>query len=353
MKHSNPLNDQNIIDNRITFVANKMKENPELVQKIYRLVKIEVNKETQLDPVSIITQKLKHRNIDHSSNGILKYFISAINETPGDYNDVEMFLKTFGEVSYVDTAKLMKSGNSTWDNWLTGADKVNPLFIRRLYDNLFDIKLNISGSNRGPGEIGLVLLSPNISFAQKGDLIIDGVEVEVKGESSKGGGRLKNSNDDFGLADLGRVYNEFNIPADQMPARLPTGAPNSKGGRFFKDIAERLDGISKGAGTAYIRELFEKTYIPADPALKVKMINNWNKMDRYEIANLAYSISYSNYANIIKEKGFDHFLFLKKTNKTSLVFKTDDYQQYLNRFKMQSLDWADKINGAAVQVTMK
>ena len=39
----------------------------------------------------------------------------------------------------------------------------------------------------------------NITFATKGDIRVDGIEVEVKGEKSTGGGRLRNGRDDFGL----------------------------------------------------------------------------------------------------------------------------------------------------------
>lgn len=347
-----PLTEEKTVDERIRFIADTMKENPDIVQRIYRLVKLSANDETGETIAARLAIDRTVPEVDHHYKGILKKFITALNNTPGDYNDLDMFLQTYGKANYIDTVALMKPGRTNWDKWLVGSGKVNKAFVHKLFDNLFDIKLNINGSNRGPGEIGLALLSPNITFATKGDLLINGVEVEVKGEIASGGGRLKNSNADFGHPDLDKIYREFEIPEEDWPERLPTGAPGSNAGRFFKDIADRLEGLAEGAGTAYIQELFNATYIYADEALKAKMINGWNKMDRNDVAHLGYAISYSNYATIIKNKGFEHFLFLKRNGEQSLSFKCDDYQQYLDKFKMTSLDWADGINGAAVQVSM-
>ena len=60
----------------------------------------------------------------------------------------------------------MKPGYSGWSAWLQGNGNVSEDFINALYKNLFGVQLNIQGSNRGPGEVGLALLSPNIKFAQ-------------------------------------------------------------------------------------------------------------------------------------------------------------------------------------------
>ena len=47
------------------------------------------------------------------------------------------------------------------------------------------------------------------------------------------------------------------------------------------------------------------------------------------------------------------FLFLKAPGKKSLTFKVDDYKNHLDKFKLGSLDWGDKQNGPAVQVSMR
>ena len=337
---------------RFDFILTKMKENPELVNKIFRLVKDDIAKAEKQDPESMLQPQFTGKERDYTFKGVLKNFVIAINNTPGDFNDIEEFLKSYGKVSYIDVNTLMKDGYNGWDNWLQGQGNVQLDFIKQLYDNLFDITLNISGSNRGPGEVGLALLSPDIKFATVGDLDINGVEVEVKGEASSGGGRLKNSNTDFGTANLTKVYQQFNIPQENRPPDLPVGNAKTKRDNHFHDIAMYLEKLAEGAGTAYMKELFTATFKSGDQALINNIVNNWKNMNRLDVSTLAGKISYSNYANILKQKGFSKFLFLKSKGKKSLSFDVDDYEKHLDKFKIGNLAWTDKQNGPAVQVSM-
>jgi hypothetical protein len=340
------------IPDRITYIIDQMKANPELLNKVYRLVKTELDLVGEKNPEAVLNPELTKPEKDYNYKGVLESFIQALNNTPGDYDDLQAFLSTYGKVSYIDTAELMKPGYSGWTAWLKGKGKVSQDFIHKLYLNLFNIKLNISGSNRGPGEVGLALLSPTIQFATIGDLKISNKEVEVKGEISKGGGRLKNSNADYGQPNFTNIYTKFKIPEDQRPDRLPMANAGSTDPRYFQDIAMRLDKITPGAGKAYIQELFTATFKFGDQTLIKKMINNWNKLDRASAGMLAKKISYSSYANILKGKGFSTFLFLKLAGEKSLAFDVDDYEQYFEHFKLEKMDWADGQNGPAVQASM-
>lgn len=344
-----------IIENqqeRLNFILDKMQENPELVNKIFRLIKSDLAKAQKQDPESMIQPKFTGKERDYTYKGVLKNFVNALNNTPGDYNDIEEFLKSYGKVSYIDVNSLMKDGYNSWDNWLKGQGNVQLDFIKKLYDNLFDITLNISGSNRGPGEVGLALLSPDIKFATVGDLDVNGVEVEVKGEASSGGGRLKNSSTDFGVPNLNKVYQQFNIAQQDQPRELPVGNAKTKRDNHFHEIAMYLERINAGAGTAYIKELFFATFKSGDKELMNRITNNWKNMNRLDVSSLAAKISYSNYANILKAKGFTKFLFLKSLGRKSLAFDVDDYEKHLDKFKIGSLAWTDKQNGPAVQVSM-
>jgi hypothetical protein len=340
------------IPDRIAYIIDQMKANPEILNKVYRLVKTELDLVGEKRPEAILKPELTKPEKDYNYKGVLESFIQALNNTPGDYDDLQAFLSTYGKVSYIDTAELMKPGYSGWTSWLKGKGKVSQDFIHKLYLNLFNIQLNISGSNRGPGEVGLALLSPTIEFATVGDLKIGNKEVEVKGEKSSGGGRLKNSNADFGQPNFTNIYTKFKIPEDQQPDRLPTANARSKDPRYFQDIAMRLDKITPGAGKAYIQELFTATFKFGDQALIKKMINNYNKLDRASVGMLAMKISYSSYANILKNKGFSTFLFLKLNGEKSLAFDVDNYEKYFEHFKLGSMDWADGQNGPAVQASM-
>ena len=63
-------------------------------------------------------------------------------------------------------------------------------------------------------------------------------------------------------------------------------------------------------------------------------------------------IAYSSYANILKDKGFSMFLLLKLQGEKSVAFDLNDYQDYLDYFKLGSLDFNDTQNGPAVQISM-
>ena len=338
---------------RFEFIIDKLKQHPEFIQRVYRFIRTDVKNSERVHPQDFLQPDRTAPEQDYAYKGVLPEFVKAIMNTDGDFDDIERFLATYGKQSYVNTKVLMADGSATWDQWLQGGKGVSVEFITELYDNLFNVALNIEGSNRGPGEVGLALLAPNITFASVGDLKIDGVEVEVKGEKSSGGGRLKNSNADYGQPDLNSVYDKFKIAEEDRPQRLPSGNAGSRPGTHFLDIATQLDTLAAGAGKAYIKELFTKTYLHGDKSMINYMIANYSGMDRADASTLAGEISYSSYANILKEKGFSMFLFLKAPGKKSLAFDVDDYKNHLDKFKLGSLDWGDKMNGPAVQVSMR
>jgi len=293
---------------RIDFIVDQLKQNPEVMKKVYRLVKSEQDLVANKSPEDMLKPELTKPETDYTNRGVLGEFIKALNNTPGDYDDLASFLSNYGKVSYVDEAALMSPGYSGWSSWLRGNGNVSEDFINALYKNLFSVQLNIQGSNRGPGEVGLALLSPNIKFASLGDLSINGVEVEVKGEMSTGGGRLKNNINDFGKPNLQAVYNKFKIPKESIPPRLPSGNAGARD-RHFQDIALQLDQIAVGAGQAYMDELFNSTFINGDQTMINKIVADYDRMDKASISLLAMKIAYSSYANILKAKDSQCFCF--------------------------------------------
>jgi hypothetical protein len=67
---------------------------------------------------------------------------------------------------------------------------------------------------------------------------------------------------------------------------------------------------------------------------------------------MAMEVAYSSYANILKKKGFSMFLLLKLDGEKSVAFDVADWKNYLEYFKVSGMDWNDKINGPAVQISM-
>ncbi len=344
---------EDVQSDRINFIVDQLKTNPEVTKRVYRLVQNEVDSVAGKSPKDLLAPALTKPEQDHTVKGLLGTFIRALNDTPGDYDDFSTFLTTYGQVSYINETELMKPGFSGWGAWLQGNGKVSEGFITQLYKNLFDTKLNIQGSNRGPGEVGLALLSPNIKFASIGDLSINGVEVEVKGEISSGGGRLKNNINDFGKANLAPIYAKAPDLDPAITAKLPTGNPGKSGARYhFQDVAKMLDEVELGLGQEYVEELFRKTFINGDQELIDRVVQNYDRADKVSISKLAMEVAYSSYANILKKKKFSMFLLLKLQGEKSVAFDLDDWRDYMDYIKLGSLDFNDTQNGPAVQISM-
>lgn len=343
---------EDVQSDRINFIVDQIKTNPEVTKRVYRLVQNEIDSVSGKSPAELLAPELTKPEQDHTVKGLLGTFIRALNDTPGDYDDFSTFLTTYGQVSYINEAELIKPGFSGWGAWLQGNGKVSEGFITQLYKNLFDTKLNIQGSNRGPGEVGLALLSPNIKFASIGDLSINGTEVEVKGEISSGGGRLKNNLKDFGKPNLDPIYAKAELEPDEIPVGFPTGNAGAKNRDHFQDIAKMLDTKANMLGQEYMKELFNGFFINGDPTLINNIVANYDRLDRATISRDAMIIAYSSYANILKTKGFSMFLLLKLQGEKSVAFDLNDYQDYLEYFKLGSLDFNDTQNGPAVQISM-
>ncbi|MDA8842275.1 hypothetical protein N9N08_01225, partial [bacterium] len=336
---------------RLDYIINTIKNSPEFIKKIYRYIKVDPDHDGRIDPEELLSKERTKPETDHlATKEILKAFIDALMKTPGDLDDLESFLYTYGKVSYIDTKKLM-SGKSSWDDWIVGSPNVSKEFIESLYINLFNFTPNVANSDRGPGELGLALLSPNIKIASVGDISVDGVEVEVKGERSTGGGRLRNSNDDFGNPNWKDFFNKYDVPEE---LRITNASGNSAPQKIhFLDVAKKLEEFKPGAGKEYIKVLLNGIYIYADQRLKDKLINaslNLNYAENFlEIAKIAFN----NYANILKGKGFEDILMINLPHKNSLAFKASNVNDNLENFKFSSLDFGDPRNGGAIQVSMK
>lgn len=342
---------ENIIDKeRLQYIIDTLKAYPDFIKKVYRYIRIDPDHDGKIDPAELLSKERTQPETDHlATKEITKAFIDALMKTPGDLDDLEAFLQTYGKVSYIDTQKLM-SGKTSWDEWILGAGDVSKEFIEALYMNLFNFTPNVANSDRGPGELGLALLSPTIKIASVGDISVDGVEVEVKGERSTGGGRLRNSNDDFGHPNLDAVFNKHNVPEHLRVTNVSGNAKPQKA--HFLDIAKQLEEFKVGVGKEYVAELINATYIYADESMRTAMINNALTNDYATNFLSIAKIAFNNYANILKGKGFEDILMINGPYRNSLAFKASDVDKNIQNFKFSSLDFGDARNGGAIQVSM-
>ena len=167
--------------------AVKKTKDEALIDKIYTAL----NHSTLLQRISSVLEK------ETDTKGYVDRIVKIIIDTPGTYEEKSNFIMGFPN-GYVNV-KLMLSGERVhFKDLLTSGIKDVPInFVKRVFTALKQVNF---GSEKGPGEFALAVLSPHIHITGKGDLNIDGKVIEVKasgaGESAKassGGGRLGNA----------------------------------------------------------------------------------------------------------------------------------------------------------------
>ena len=105
-------------------------------------------------------------------------------KTSGGVKEIEAFCKAYmSGTEFINIKKLTTFSNEPLEinNFITDS------FAQNVFKYLF-INLPAGKSDAGPGEGALVALSPNISYAEKGDIHIKGYgKVEVKAARERGG----------------------------------------------------------------------------------------------------------------------------------------------------------------------
>jgi len=369
-------NDQQRIKNqdRIAFIIQKMKEHPEVINSIYKKLVVvdksvprgkkgaEYKEDTfETNPSYWLQKKLTNPEEDHlAAKGAYKRsLINALQASNADTDEVEAFLKSYGKVSYVNVDKLLQQGEQPVSNFLVGSGDVSQQLVIDIFRSVFPEK----AGTRGPGEVALAVLSPDITFAAKGDLLVKGLPVEVKGQVAKGGGRLKDSRYSFGIPDLTNIYRQLppghedlKLPSDIFTVSVKPGQRRTGASINILDHAQRLNQAAPGKnlGDMFMKEIMTKTYQFVDASEYDKRFKPVDKMSREEAFNAIAHMSFLNYKQELlnkKPEPFKHILFI--TPEKSLFFNLDNLDQYLNNFSFHSLDFKDKINGPAVQVSLK
>jgi len=339
---------------RLERIIAILRKNPEFISAVYR----ETMKYSE-EGVNIDSDLEKADNErDHmASKQIFKALVKAINDTPGDYDDIERFVLGYGQFDFIDTKKLM-SGATSFREFIVSRNDVSFEFLYALFLNLYDVTVTISGSNRGPGEVALALLSPKITFADVGDLKVNSDFVEVKGELRKGsgGGRLKNSNADFGKifldsAYLNRLYDELNIPEENRRYKI-VGSGRSNDNLAL--IAQELESVVPGTGQVFAERIINDVFINAPQDMKDAFIDKVLTIDPAQSFSDMAEIAYMNYVEVLKGKAFSHFLLLNKGMEKAVAFPIENYKSFLNKdYIFTSLSFVDKQQGPAIQLQMR
>ena len=354
---------EDVEEDRLDSIMTALKDNPKFAQRVYKMLKLEKGAEDSLDIEDRLLNKDTGEEKDHRINkNILRKLVLSLGQLDHDFDEINAFVETYGYADYVNTALLNKSGVFTIKDMLVGSDKVSKEFIYDLYESLYDFKISISNSNRGPGELGLALLSPNVEIATLGDIKVNGEEIEVKGEVSTGGGRMVNGIDDFKFSGLEQVksqlapfYEKHDIPDEDRIYNLKgTIAGGRKPGQaHILDQAKIVEQIKPGAGAEFLKLVVSTYQFVVDSEEEAELANSFMTMDKERFLTLVGRMSFKNYAYMLNKKGFNRMLFLNWIKDKAVSCTTDEFPKFSDHLRFTSLDMADSQNGPAVQVSIQ
>lgn len=140
------------------------------------------------------------------------YLSKAINEAPGSVQEKINFAKELVTKGVISLEKLFIPDQSL--NVMDAVETEYP----EIFNSVAPTLLNISGSfsaggvktNKGKGEFFLALVSPAITLSKgAGDVVVNGMPVEVKANLSRIKGRKGYGTTDSALKDVERAVNDF------------------------------------------------------------------------------------------------------------------------------------------------
>ena len=349
-------------EDRLNSIMSALEKNPNFAKRVYKMLKLDKESTDHLD----IEDRLKNNDTgkenDHRINkNIMRQLVTSLEQLDHDFDELNSFVETYGHTDYVNTELLNKSGVFKISDMLVGSDTVSKEFIDDLYEKLFDFRINISGSNRGPGELGLCLLSPNVELASVGDIKVNGEEIEVKGEVSSGGGRMVNGIDDFKFSGLAQVksqlvpfYEKHDIPEELRIYNLKgaVGGGRNQGQAHILDQAQQLEQVKQGVGAEFLKLIVSTYQFVIDSDEEAELTGSFMNMDKTRFLTLVGLMSFKNYAYMLNKKGFNRLIFLNWRYDKVVNCTTEEFPKYSEHLAFTSLDMADSQNGPAVQVSV-
>lgn len=162
----------------------KKTEDESLLDKIY----------TTLNSSGLAGRIAKAISHDVDAKAYIDQLVQIIIDTPGTYEEKEAFIEGFPD-GYVDIKKMLSGERVHFDELLTSKNSKAPLaFVKRVFQALKQVSL---GTEKGPGEFALAVMSPQIRIFGKGDLHIGKMTIELKASAGtdvgSGGGRIGTS----------------------------------------------------------------------------------------------------------------------------------------------------------------
>lgn len=301
---------------KIDRINRKLQDDPALVDEIFKRISTQA-KDLEGNFINRFVDMLDPQRTapetDQTFADFLKKYAEIISEVESTTEEKFAFIGNLGKKSYVNSAKIMKPGKSSWDDWLAGDD-----FARKLFDRAFGDPRLIT-DNKGPGEAALAILSPDIKLALggAGDIEIKGKPIEVKASASvkkgSGGGRLTPTKGTLGslqAIDVAKLL----FPEDKVKQKAITDNYRNCSARVFPQFVadfqlttEQLQGL--------LQQIFKE---PSIQDMVVKAAKKGANITAKDLVGL----SIYNYG---RSQNDEHFLLLDKASRTSLYFDIDNW----------------------------
>jgi len=344
---------------KLDYINKVLSSQPDIMDRIFKQLRIVDKKNVakgykqagdEFDPRQYLDPKLTAPEDDYDAKGYRAILIKALTQASGKMEEVETFLKNYGKVSYINV-DMLKTENELvpTTQFLKEAPGVSKGFVESMYNYLFRFK-----PDRGPGEIALAFMSPQIEIVGKGDLRIGGTLTEAKGQVGKKGGRFKDKTTSFGMPNLKFIEKEVNLPPELRISKVEpfTGSARQVSGRGKINVfthAQKLEKARPGLGQEFIQQMIAGTYISA-PEEAQKIVNNFMKITPEQGKNLLVKISFANYKNELARKGFSHFILVSPAK--SLFFNVENIDKVQQFVSYSAPEWKDIRNGAAAQISL-
>lgn len=283
---------------------------------------------------------------DSDAKKMYQHLAKVIVNVPGSLEDKQKFIDNY-EKGFVKTNKLL-----TRNQRISLNEIIPDSFAYAVFDELKEISV----MGVGPGEFAFAALSPKIKSVGQtgggGDLIVDGVKVEVKaskkGEGGKvSGGRLHDAKK--AQYDMSSIYNAFEKYYPNLAATTVVGGGDSKSITALNWIGARdnATGKSKQEAKKIVSETIAKSTF--------KFLKNHSKLvdalmngDEPTIRKAWGEASFDNYKAYAK---FDLLMIIDFPSSTTLC--VDKISDVMDEVSFESIQlWGAEMS-AMPQVKLK
>jgi len=316
-------------------IYSKMEQNPAVIDELWNTISMKIqDEEGNLNDriLSALQPENTKPEADQTfANGFIEAFVTAIDKTEGTVEEKIQFANTLGSVDHIDTKALLQP-LSGWSDWLVGTP-----FAQRLFDTMFNLPA-FRTDNKGPGEVALALLSPKITLSRtKGDIVVDGTPIELKGGKTSSGGRLSPTKGTLGMLHGNKEFWKNLVPDDPVKGAELAKVNKINANNYSAFLEEH--GLNEKHSEIILGAIFKVDGLDGLISKAAKKGTGVTAADLIAIAVKNYGLS----------QGDEHFLILQSNIRSSLYFYVDDLAPILNRlsFSLPLIDSDSRSQGQA------